>query len=236
MSTRINHLILRSSLALGVVACALVAPASAVACGDGEWEFQPAIDYRPGGLDKSQKELNEGDFYQASARILRMFPTLRTAAVGVDPLIDRAHRMLALAAARADGALPVHREVPRWVMGTWGGESAEAKEGNLRWAAQTMRRLNDKKKDDPALQSDMGEVLAKLDATKDEALGLLGKLAAKDLLVSPDAYAALAALRERAGDSPGREDALKKCEAMAKEPSVCGRARVAAMTSSKPQG
>jgi hypothetical protein len=221
--------VVRLFVAVGFVACASVAPQSAEACGGGDWEFVPAVDYRPRGLDESEKELQEGKYLPSAARVIRMFPELRQAKLGVDPVIDRAYRILALATARAGGALAVEKELPVWTRGSWIGKTEKERSGNLTWAVASMRRLNEVKKDDPALQTELGEVLARADGQghQDEARDLLGKLAQKDLIASPEGYAALAMLHAKAGDTAGREAALRKCQAMAKDASTCGDDRVA---------
>jgi hypothetical protein len=219
--------IVRLVVAVGFVASASVAPRSAEACGGGDWEFQPAVDYRPQGLDKSEQDMHEGNHLTAAARILRMFPELRKAKLGVDPKIDRAYRLLSIATARAGGSLAVDKEVPEWAMGSWAGKTEKDRSANLTWAVASMRRLNEVKKDDPALQTELGEVLARVDGHQDEAREILGKLAQKDLIASPEGYAALAMLRGKSGDAAGRDAAMKKCQAMAKTQSTCGDDRVA---------
>jgi hypothetical protein len=222
--------VVRLFVAVGFVACASLAPASAEACGGGDWGFVPAVDYRPRGLDQSEKDLQDGKFLSAAARVIRMFPELKQAKLGVNPVIDRAYRVLSLATARADGALgaEVEKELPEWIRASWIGKTEAERSANLTWAVSTMRRINEVKKDDPAVQTELGEVLARVDAHRDEAREVLGKLAQKDLIASPEGYAALAALHAKAGDTTGREAALRKCEAMAKAPSTCGADRVAA--------
>lgn len=219
--------VVRLFVAVGFVACAAVAPQNAEACGGGDWEFMPAVDYRPEGLDKSEKELQEGKYLPSAARVIRMFPDLQRAKLGVDPKIDRAYRILAVATARAGGALNIEKELVESIRGTWIGKSEKDRAANLTWAVASMRRLNEVKKDDPALQTELGEVLARVDGHQDEARELLGKLAQKDLIASPEGYAALAMLHAKAGDTAGREAAMRKCTAMAKSATTCGDDRVA---------
>ncbi|MFP6683219.1 MAG: hypothetical protein VB934_00830, partial [Polyangiaceae bacterium] len=54
-----------------------------------------------------------------------------------------------------------------------------------------------------------------------EGRELLHKLAEKDLLTTPEAYAILAKLRGEAGDADGRTAALQRCRAMAKDAKLC---------------
>ncbi|MCK6586998.1 MAG: hypothetical protein HUU21_02110 [Polyangiaceae bacterium] len=219
--------VIRLFVAVGFVACASIAPKNAEACGGGDWEFVPAVDYRPQGLDKSEQDIHEGNHLSAAARIIRMFPELRKAKLGIDPKIDRAYRLLSLATARAGGSLAVEKEVPAWARGSWVGKTEQDRAANLTWAVTTMRSLNEAKKDDPALQTELGEVLARAPGNETEAREILGKLAQKDLISSPEGYAALAMLHAKSGDTAGREAAMKKCQAMAKSQSMCGDDRVA---------
>jgi hypothetical protein len=54
-----------------------------------------------------------------------------------------------------------------------------------------------------------------------EAKAILEDLAQKDVLATPYAYAALAQLRDAAGDAAGRDEALAKCRTMAASKSIC---------------
>ena len=160
-----------------------------------------------------------------------MFPEIKTATAGRDGLLDRAARTHALAAARSGGSLAVDREVPTRLAGRWSGKTAEDRSANLEWAVSALRHLNDHRKNDPGVQTDLGEALSKVESHGDEASKLLGGLAEKDLLASPEGYAALAKMREKAGDAAGSEAALKKCEGMTKTASSCHFATAGATAS-----
>lgn len=211
-------LMLASAIALAVA----VAPSDASACGD---EFVPAIDHRVLGVARAEKAMQEGKYQAAAGMVVRMFPEIgRMTANGVaakDPLVGRAMRTLALATVRSEGALAIDAEIPREARGTWAGKTSDERQANLTWAVAAMRRVNDVRKDDPAVQSDLGEALAKLDDQKGQAKKVLEDLAAKDLLASPEGYAALARLQAEAGNTGARDAAAKRCEAMAKNPAVC---------------
>ena len=69
--------------------------------------------------------------------------------------------------------------------------------------------------------TDLAEALAKVDSHKAEARGILEKLAKKDLIASPEGYAVLADLRQKAGDAKGQKLALQRCAAMATSQNVC---------------
>ncbi|WP_437588584.1 hypothetical protein [Sorangium sp. So ce1000] len=206
-------------LCCALIASALVPPVDASACGG--VEIMPAIDYRVMGVAQAEQALRDGRTTAAAGSVIRMFPELRRISYDKDPLINRAFRVLAVATARADGALQVAPEVPRELLETWGGASAEERKGNVDWAIRALRRLNEQRKNDPALQTDLGEALARAPEHRGEALKLLGDLAEKDLLASPEGYATLARLRALSGDSAGHDAAASRCEAMAKNTALC---------------
>ena len=204
--------------ALGVGLTLGVAASDASACGE---DYAPAIDYRIEGVSRAEKQLREGHYVAAAGSVIRMFPDIKAAAAGKDRLIDRAFRTLALASTRSGGSLPIDKEVPSWLSARWSGKSAEDRKANLEWSVATLRHLGEKRANDPGMETDLGEALAKLDDHRDEALKLLGGLAEKDLLASPEGYAALGKLRKDTGDAAGSDAAVKKCELMTKTASVC---------------
>jgi hypothetical protein len=158
-------------------------------------------------IASGERALEGGAQRDAAIFVLRTFPAIRSAKVGADPLQTRGLRVLALAMVRSNGNAS-----------TQGGWTPGA---NLEWAAQVMREINEARPNDPTVQADMGEALAKIPRTQTEALGLLGKLAESDLMGSPHAYVALANLRQAKGDGAGVAQALKRCEEMAKNKGVC---------------
>jgi Flp pilus assembly protein TadD len=204
--------------ALALAACVSATSGQAAACGE---EIAPFVDYRVEGVSKAEQALKEGKNVAAAGAILRMFPEIRTIKIAKDGLLDRAARTLALATARSGGALPIDREVPASIAGTYAGKTAVDRQANLDWAASALRRTSEHRKNDPAVETDLGEALSKLDGHHEEALKLLGDLAEKDLVASPEGYAALARLRKDAGDSAGSDAAFKKCEVMTKTASLC---------------
>ncbi|WP_437811053.1 hypothetical protein [Sorangium sp. So ce1078] len=185
----------------------------------------PAIDHRVMGVARAEEALRDGRFAAAAGSVIRMFPEIRRISHDKDPLLNRAFRVLAVATARADGALMIRAEVPRELLEAWGGASAEEREANVAWSIRALRRLNEQRKDDPALQTDLGEALARAPEHRGEALRLLGGLAEKDLLASPEAYATLARLRALSGDAAGHDAAASRCEAMARNTALCRTSR-----------
>jgi len=206
----------------GLAACAVAGSVSseARACG-GEWVPAVEVDHRPEGVARAEKALIKGQHAAAAAMVIRMMPHIKTLKAKNSTLVARAQRILAVATARNSGALPVGKEVPSYAQGTWLGKSAAQRTQNLEWAISTLRTINGIKKDDPSVQTELAEALARVDSHQAEARQILEKLAKKDLIASPEAYAALAQLRSAAGDEKGQKVALQRCEAMAKKASVC---------------
>jgi len=172
-------------------------------------------------IARAEKALETGSTVTASQAVLGTFPRIRNATAGQNPLETRALRVFALSLVRSDGASDEKKlGVP--VVGEWTAKS------NLSWAVQALREIDAKRPNDPAVQADLGEALSKTDSGQKESLEILGKLAQKDLMGSPQAYAALAKLRAQAGDEAGATAATKRCEEMSKTPGVCKSKPVAA--------
>jgi hypothetical protein len=115
----------------------------------------------------------------------------------------------------------VSKEVPREVLGAWEGAKTGQTETNLAWSVEVLRRQSDAKADDAALKTELAEAMARVPQHRDEARAVLEDLAKRDLIASPEGYAALAQLRHESGDKDGRTSALKRCEAMAKSHDAC---------------
>jgi len=218
------------TLLIGAAACvSLIAAASpAEACG-GEWipvmngvEVVPGVDYRPQGIDQAEKQMLNGKYLEAASTVIRVMPHVRQLDPKRAKIVERAQRVLALATARSEGTMALGALVPTYAQDDWQGDSAKTRQANLEWAVARLRDVSALHDDNPAAQTDLAEAMAYLDETKGEALALLEKLAKRDLLASPEAYAALAALRSDKGDGTGQELALTRCKAMAGDANVCG--------------
>jgi hypothetical protein len=203
--------------ALGTIG---VVTEDARACGGARMP-EVEIDHRIDGIARAEKTYGKGEHVAAAASVIRMMPHAKNLDPKRSALVARAVRMLAVASARENGALPVGAEVPRYVQGTWLGKSEADRAKNLGWAVDTLRKLDSLKQDDPAIKTDLAEALAKVDAHRAEARTILEGLAKKDLIATPEAYAVLAELRRTAGDAAGGKLALARCEAMAKASAVC---------------
>ncbi len=158
-------------------------------------------------IASGEKALDSGNYLAAANAVTRTFPAIRNANVGSDPLQTRGLRVLAMSIVRSEGKV---QSGAQWTPAA-----------NLEWAAQTLREIDQKRPNDPAVQADLGEALAKITRTQGEAEKLLSRLADKDLMGSPHAYAALAQLRAAKGDAQGMAAAQKRCEEMAKSTSIC---------------
>ncbi|HET7539285.1 MAG TPA: hypothetical protein VFK05_05415 [Polyangiaceae bacterium] len=198
----------------------LLTSGSSLACG-GDWYPEVQIDPRIRGVAEAEKALAKGNYVAAAGSVVRMIPHIETLGRSRDPLIVRAERVLSVAIAREDGRLALEREVPREVLGHWSGKSAEERQKNLSWSVGALRRELALQKDNPGLQTDLGEALAKLPDGRDEARTILESLAARDLIGSPQGYKALAELRLQRGDEAGQKLAMKRCESMAATSAVC---------------
>lgn len=205
-----------SILALSAASFALSVGSHAVACG-GEWYPVIRVDPRIHGVARAEKALNEGRTATAGASVVRMIPHIRSLDGTKTPLIARAERVLALAIVRNEGGLPSEHEIPREVQATWLGKNAEERAANLSWAVSVLERQSDKKQDDPALLTDLGEAMAEVDGQRDAAREILEKLAKRDLVATPEGYRSLAELRRRAGDAQGETAALERCKALSGE-------------------
>lgn len=206
-------------LALALVPAALVVTSTtdAHACGMSvRMELAPQRPTPVQEIAKSEKALEGGRHLAAASSILRTFPRIRTVTPGKDPLQTRALRVFALAIVRSDGTV---NETKARVRSPNGVEWTP--EANLQWAVQSLREIDQKRPNDPTVQADLGEALSKTSGGQVEALKILQGLAQRDLMGSPQAYAALAKLRTQKGDSAGAEAAIKRCEEMSKSPGVC---------------
>jgi len=129
--------------------------------------------------------------------------------------------VLAVALSRNQGVLPVASEVPSEVLGTWRGTGEGEAAANMAWSVSVLKRQSASKSDDVALKTDLAEAMARIPEQRAEARTILEELARRDLIASPEGYAALASLRSQSGDADGQKLALKRCEAMAKSQDAC---------------
>ncbi|MEZ4226446.1 MAG: hypothetical protein R3B13_36205 [Polyangiaceae bacterium] len=205
---------------LGALMVATSGVGQASACG-GAYFPEIEVDWRPMGIAMAEKQLDQGKTAQAAATIIRIMPHVADLNAKKSALTERAQRVLAVAIARNNGKLDIKAEVPDYARSHWAGNSAKDRSANLTFAVNTLRKVNEIKKNNPAAQTELAEALARVDGSQKEARDILEKLAKKDLIATPEGYAVLADLRAKAGDAQGKKLALKRCEAMASSASVC---------------
>lgn len=200
-------------------AVVFAAPRDAAACGGAIFmESRPTPKPTPvQEIARAEKALENGQTLVATQAVLGSFPRVRSATAGNDGLETRALRVFALALVRS-GGVSDEKKAAIPTKGEW------TRTSNLEWAVQALREIDQKRPNDPSVKADLGEALARLPHGEGEALILLGGLDKKDLMGSPQAYAALASLREKTGDKAGAEAAVKRCEEMTKTPGVCRQA------------
>jgi hypothetical protein len=208
------------SMALGVCASVGLLAQDARACG-GEWYPEVTIDHRIHGVAQAEKSLANGNRLAAAASVIRMMPHIKTLKSKPGSLVARAERVLAVALARSQGALPVGAEVPDYVLGSWRGVGEGESAANLAWSVSVLKRQSESKGDDVALKTDLAEAMARIAEQRAEARRILEDLAQRDLIASPEGYATLASLRSQSGDADGQKLALERCEAMAKSQDAC---------------
>ncbi|HEU4538063.1 MAG TPA: hypothetical protein VFS00_28275 [Polyangiaceae bacterium] len=196
-------------------------PAPAFACGGAivMRHFQAPAKAPPAPVlvADAEKKLEEGDHRAAAAAAVRAFPKVKAGVPGAG-LEGRALRVTALAVARSDGAV-----------GPGGAKASDpkARERNLAWSATALKALDAKAEaergGDPAIKANLGEALARNAATRDEAFRVLKDLSDRDLMGSPQAYAALAGLAKERGDGALEQSARGRCATMGGK-DVCGEA------------
>jgi len=157
----------------------------------------------------------------AAASVIRMIPHIKSLKSKPGSLVARAERVLAVALSRSQGALPVGAEVPDYALGAWRGVGAGESAANMAWSVSVLKRQSEGQSDDVSLKTDLAEAMARIPEQRVEARNILEELAKRDLIASPEGYAALASLRSQSGDLDGQKLALKRCEAMAKNQDAC---------------
>lgn len=208
------------AMAMGVCIGTGLLAEDAKACG-GEWYPEVMVDPLIHGVAQAEKTLASGNRLAAAASVLRMIPHIKSLKSKPGSLVARAERVLAVSLSRSQGALPVASEVPAEVLGAWRGAVAGEAAANMAWSVAVLKRQSASKSDDVALKTDLAEAMARIPEQRGEARAILEELAKRDLIASPEGYAALASLRSESGDADGQKLALKRCEAMAKNQDAC---------------
>jgi hypothetical protein len=205
----------RWSIAALVVAAVLPARAADVsACGNA---VNPVLIKRIRDVAAAADALGAGRPAVAAAIALAAYPTLHATegllgeAPGWDAMGVRAQRVVAVSVVRTEGLLESGVD--------FHATTLDERRANLQWAIGILRAVVNVT-GAPEAQTDLGEALSKLPETRDEARSVLERLDADDLVTSAQAYAALAELREAAGDLDGRDRARKRFEAQKSVPEL----------------
>ena len=221
-------------LALALVPVAFAAlPAPADACGGAIFQerFVAPKPTPPQLVAKGEKQLDEGAGQLALRHAKEAYPDLAKATAGKDAIKNRALRLAALATVRSAGELSAAPAKTTSTKDAWGDtvtralpidQSASAKQERLEWALGTLRALSTNSPDNPSVEADLGEALSAVPGHETEAFERLSKLADKDLLGSPTAYAVLAKLRAQQGLTKKSIEAVQRCREMTRTPAVCG--------------
>ena len=127
-------------------------------------------------------------------------------------LMTRAQRIVAVATIRLEGKVKLDGKSPA---------KAAQRKANMGWAIKELRKQLKTRPHDVYLKTRLGEALAGLPNFRQEALALLSDLAKKDLMADARGFVVLAKLRHEAGDTTGRDAAVKRCQSMAKNPMSC---------------
>lgn len=208
-----------------LVLALLVVPAPVRACGNVVYTQTDLVVFE---ARNSAQLLDAGRFGEAAKAVLGAFPQLLAteAQIWLKPKVvlpagpkghwdrrepapspdamNRARRILALATLRSHGmAMPK----------PWRSAFIRP-DGPIRWAIATLTASSQA----PAIR---GEALAQTEEGTAEALSILGSLAHADTLGDAMAYAALAGLRKRSGDTAGSKLALTACRDLTPKPANC---------------
>ena len=211
---------MKLALRLATAAALTAAPAlslmtfttPAAACGN---SYRYELDPKTNMVVKAEEALHEGDY----ATALR-FAVDATGAFGrsvegqTDPkqiamLRARGLRVAAIASVRTNGTASLS-----------GNAAKTDPAANLTWAVAQLRVLAQREAN-PYLQARLAEGLAKSGASQKEALDILHKLAADDLMPDAAAWQLLAQLEGDAGHAAERDNALTQCKTRASDPSIC---------------
>jgi hypothetical protein len=220
-----------------LVVSPLAVVSDAEACGGAIFrESRPTPKPSPATLvAKAEKQAEEGKTDAALKTALDAFPKLEKAVAGKNAIENRALRLAAISAVRSGGELSVvgakagasyydydyGRDVN--VPAKLAAVKTDAdKLARKEWAIKALRSVATQLPDNPSVKGELGEALAAVPGNEEEALTVLSELAEKDLLGTPEAYAALARLRFEQGLTKKSAEAVSRCNAMTNKPAVCG--------------
>jgi hypothetical protein len=161
----------------------------------------------------ADKSLQAGDHATVVSALEDAVP-LRLSGADADGTDARALRLMATAVVRSDG------EVFTSDNGYY------TRRQRLLWAVGMLESLEQPLQgqgEDPRLRTARAVGLSRLEGRLEDARRMLKDLAQRDLITSPSGWAALARLRDKAGDELGRNGALARCALMSeRDEQECG--------------
>lgn len=93
--------------------------------------------------------------------------------------------------------------------------------GDYKAATEYYEKLLADDPEQPYVQARLAEVYIAEERRLDKARQILDDLVQRDLMPDGEAFAALALLRDRAGDAAGRDDALVRCRKLTRRKAAC---------------
>ncbi|MGC4064781.1 MAG: hypothetical protein QM784_09085 [Polyangiaceae bacterium] len=182
-------------------------PTVAEACINGiEYEVNPKVI----ALQGAEAALRVRDLREAGRLASSALPNWRKVAPGKTNLEQRAVRVLAIVIVRTGGAWHERGKLT----------DSEARQSNLKNAVRLLRMRAIAKIADASRITDLGEALERIGEYA-EARQVLESLAGSTSITSAEGWAALARLRARDGDEPGRLHAQTMCRTMTTKEQIC---------------
>jgi hypothetical protein len=190
-----------------VLSMLTVIPSVADACINGiEFEVNPKVI----ALHGAEAALRVRNLREAGRLALSALPNWRKLAPGKTNLEQRAVRVLAIVIVRTGGAWHERGNLTE----------NEAQQDNLKNAVRLLRLRAISKIADASRVTDLGEALERV-GEYTEARQVLESIASTTSITSAEGWAALARLRARDGDEPGRLHAQTMCRAMTTKKQIC---------------
>jgi len=195
----------------------LAGDARAQSCGMGDVDWYVAEE---AAVARAGDMLQHGRPRDAAWELQRMWPRMHeaipvTSSVAV---ITSGVRLMALAAVRSDGDV-------RSELG-WSSATPREKAANVAWGVSRLRMIVAASAWDGSAKIDLAEALARSSKTEEEGRAMLEALDTANAVLSPEAYAGLAAARAHAGDTTGADLATGECERRAFDAAAqCASAR-----------
>jgi hypothetical protein len=199
-----NTMKLSAALSLAVLAAgvAVSGDAHAQACGMGDIDWYGV---ERDTVSRASDMLERGDTQKAASLMQHMWPRMHEAVPVESSLsvIADGVRVMALASVRSGGKVPSE-------LG-WSSWTPLERSQNVAWSVQRLRMLAATRSWSSLAKADLGEALARSASTEDEARTILEALDSSKNMASPEGYAALAFVRDQAGDTTGAELASEEC-------------------------